>query len=86
MKAKDGTLLSKGEDKLARWAEYFKEVLNRPEPNSAAATEKPSHFLPIDTCDFTEEEVRKAILTLTDRKSPRMNGISTEGKALSRGC
>ena len=29
-KAKDGSLLSKGEDKLARWAEHFKKVLNRP--------------------------------------------------------
>ena len=26
--AKGGTLLSKGEDKLVRWAEHFKEVLN----------------------------------------------------------
>ena len=57
VKAKDGTLLSKGEDKLARWAEHFKEVLNRPEPASPAVTDEPSHLLPIDTSDFTEDEV-----------------------------
>ena len=57
VKAKDGTLLSKGEDKLARWAEHFKEVLNRQEPASPAVTDEPSHLLPIDTSDFTEDEV-----------------------------
>ena len=49
VKAKDGTLLSKGKDKLARWTEHFKEVLNRPEPPVAAETEDPPYQLPIDT-------------------------------------
>ena len=57
VKAKDGTLLSKRDDKLARWAEHFKEVLNRPEPASPAVTDEPSYLLPTDTSDFTEELV-----------------------------
>ena len=56
-KAKDGTLLSEGEDKLVRWAEHFKEVLNRQEPASPVVTDEPSYLLPTDTSDFTEELV-----------------------------
>ena len=78
VKAKDGTLLSKGEDKLARWGEHFKEVLNRPEPPQPAETEDPPHQLPINTDDFTEEEVRKAIKTLKNNKSPGFDGITAE--------
>ena len=32
IKFEDGKLLSKGEDKLARWAVHFQEVLNHPGP------------------------------------------------------
>ena len=78
VKAKDGTLLSKGEDKLARWAEHFKEVLNRPESASPAVTDELSHLLPIDTSDFTEDEVRKTIENLKNNKSPGMDDITAE--------
>ena len=78
VKAKDGSLLSEGEDKLVRWAEHFKEVLNRPEPASPAVTDEQSHLLPIDTSDFTEDEVRKTIENLKNNKSPGMDGITTE--------
>ena len=76
--AKDGTLLSKGEDKLVRWAEHFKKVLNRPEPASPAVTDEPSHLLPIDTSDFTEYEVRKAIENLKNNKTPGTDSITAE--------
>ena len=77
VKAIDGTLLSKGDDKLTRWAEHFKEVLNRPEPASPAVTDEPSHLLPIDTSDFTEDEVRQATEN-PKNKSPGMDGITAE--------
>ena len=77
-KAKDSSLLSKGEDKLARWAEHFKEVLNQPEPASPRVTDEPSHLLPIDTSDFTEDEVRKATENLKKNKPPGMDGITAE--------
>ncbi|CAH1239030.1 Hypp5694 [Branchiostoma lanceolatum] len=79
VKAKDGTLLSKGEDKLARWAEHFEEVLNRPDPTSPPTVfDEPPHPLPIDTSDFTEAEVQEAIKTLKNNKSPGMDGITAE--------
>ena len=76
--AKDGTLLSQGEDKLARWAEHFSEVLNRPAPTIPAQVEESTNTLPIDTEQFTEEEVRAAIRSLKNYKSPGMDGISPE--------
>ena len=78
IKAKDGTLLSSGEEKLARWAEHFSEVLNRPEPATPAQPEDPVSTLPINTDDFSEEEVRKAIQMLKNNKSPGMDGITSE--------
>ena len=86
VKAIDGTLLSKGDDKLTRWAEHFKEVLNRPEPASPAVADEPSHCLPIDTSDFTEVAVRKAIENLKNNKSPGMDGITAEMLKAGGGC
>ncbi|KAI8508065.1 hypothetical protein Bbelb_143050 [Branchiostoma belcheri] len=70
--------VERGEDKHARWAEHFKEVLNRPDPTSPAVTDPPSHLLPIDTSDFTEPEIHEAIKNLKNNKSPGMDGITAE--------
>ena len=72
IKAKDGSLISKEEGKLERWAELFKEVLNRPAPNTPAQTVNSRNVLPMDTQEFTEDEVRKAIATVKTNKSPEM--------------
>ena len=37
---KEGKVLSKDEDQLNRWAEHFKETLNRPDPDEEALVEK----------------------------------------------
>ena len=78
IKAKGGSLISKGEDKLERWAEHFKEVLNRLASNTPAQTDNSQNVRPIDTEEFTEDEVRKAIATLKTNKSPGMDRITAE--------
>ena len=78
MKAKDGMLLSKGKDRLVRWAKHFREALNRPEPASPAQTEEPPHMLPIITDNFSVDETRRAIMSLNNNKSPGFNGITAE--------
>ena len=78
IKAKDGCLISKGEDKLERWAEHFEEVLNRPVSNTPAQTVSSHDVLLIDTEEFTEDEVRKAIATGKKNETPGMDGITTE--------
>ncbi|CAH1244317.1 Hypp7258 [Branchiostoma lanceolatum] len=79
IKANEGSLLSREDDKLNRWAEYFEEVLNRLSPTSAAVTSDPQQSLYINTGYFTEEESRNAIEVLKNNKSPGMeDGITAE--------
>lgn len=33
---KEGTMLTKQEDQMKRWAEHFKDLLNRPKPSEPA--------------------------------------------------
>ena len=47
VKDKDGNVLAKQEEQLARWAEHFKEVLNREEP--------------AETLDFDAEDQQQTI-------------------------
>ena len=70
-------MLSNGKDKLARWAEHFCEVLNRPAPAIPAQVKDPWDPLSINTEKFTMEEVRKSIKTPKNRTS-NMDGFSTE--------
>lgn len=56
-----GTLLAKGKDKLARWAEQLQEVLNGPEPTSPAITLDPDELPPSNTKKVKGEEVKSAI-------------------------
>ena len=78
IKSKDGRVLSKGEEKLARWAEHFKEVLNRPQPDTPAEPCEPTNILPIETDIFTKKEARKAISMMKNNKAPGMDGIAAE--------
>ena len=41
VKDKDGKVLTKEQDQLDRWAEHFRETLNRPDPDVEAALEVP---------------------------------------------
>ena len=58
-KQKMAYLLSHGKDKVARWAEHFCEVLNRPAPAIPAQVEDPGDTLPINTEKFTEERLER---------------------------
>ena len=53
VKAKDGNLLTKEDEKLERWAEHFKEILDRPEQPQPAVTEARMEDLPISIYDFS---------------------------------
>ena len=79
IKAKDGTLLSGGEDKVSRWAaEHFNEVFNSPASTISIQVKDPLDTIPISTEKFTEAEIRKAIKALKNKQSPCMDGISAE--------
>ncbi len=65
--------------KLKRWAEHFKEVLNRPEP-----TETPTlnvtfgEMMDIHLEPPTKDEITKAILKLKNNKAPGIDNLNGE--------
>ena len=80
VKSKDGRMLLTEEEQNARWMEHFKEVLNQPEStieldmdNSDASEE-----LEVNMTDITDEEVTRAINSLTNNKAPGIDEISAE--------
>ena len=49
VKDKNGNLISSEEDQRARWAEHFKETLNRPAPQTPPTIPPPTELLRINT-------------------------------------
>lgn len=80
--AKDGSVLPTKEEQLARWRQYYEELLNKPPPNpppslddlAEAALPDPS----INIDPPTTEEIRKAVLKLKNGKAPGLDGIPPE--------
>ena len=77
-KAKGSSLLSNGEDKLARWAKHFCKALNRLAPAIPVQVEDLQDTLPINTEMFMEEEIRKAMNTCKNNRAPCIDRISIE--------
>ena len=78
LKNKDGSNISTEEERIARWEEHFREVLNRPEPEVTANIEKSNTFLDIDVSPPSELEVRASIRNLKNGKACGIDGISAE--------
>lgn len=78
IKDSTGKLLTSKNDQVARWAEYFKLLLNQPPPAEKA------YVLPADTdldisCELpTEEEIAKAIRSLHPRKAAGPDNVPPE--------
>ena len=69
---------------LKRWTEYFKDLYNykiRPDNNLLKPNKINSNE---DSLPILESEVRNAILTLKNGKSPGPDNIPSEEKALSK--
>ena len=63
---------------MKRWAEYFKELLNRPAPLNAAGIQPAKEILLVNSAKPIKDEVRKAIRTLKNWKSAGPDGILME--------
>ena len=61
IKDKHGNMLTKQEDQLKRWGEYFKELLNRPPPPGSIAISEAELMLDVNTKKPSKEEIAKAI-------------------------
>ena len=61
VKDRNGQVLMKSEEQLRRWAEHFKETLNRPDPEEEAIIEDTEFRIEMKRGRITQEEIREAI-------------------------
>nr|KAG5686685.1 hypothetical protein BaRGS_013584 [Batillaria attramentaria] len=68
VKDKNGQIITKEEDQRTRWAEHFKETLNRPPPPVPPDIPPAAQLLDISTNPPTKTEIIKAIKSLKSGK------------------
>ena len=78
VKDKSGKPLTTTDDQLKRWAEHFRELLNRPTPEEPPDIPPAETELPINCGQPSFEEIRKAIKTLRNGKAAGPDGIPAE--------
>nr|KAG5701327.1 hypothetical protein BaRGS_006101 [Batillaria attramentaria] len=71
VKDKNGQIITKEEDQRTRWAEHFKETLNRPPPPVPPDIPPTAQLLDISTNPPTKTEIIKAIKSLKSGKAGR---------------
>nr|KAG5686712.1 hypothetical protein BaRGS_020238 [Batillaria attramentaria] len=78
VKDKNGQIITKEEDRRTRWAEHFKETLNRPPPPVPPDIPPAAQLLDISTNPPTKTEIIKAIKSLKSGKAADPDGIPPE--------
>ena len=77
VKDKNGYLLSSEGDRRARWAEHFKETLNRLAPQTASTIPPPTELLGINTNPPSRTVISRAIKSLKTGKAAGPDRIRT---------
>lgn len=79
IKSKDGNSLFTEKDKNERWTEYFKQLLNKPQP-AGRLQRREEHTLPLDLNmkQISTNEVQQAIQSLKNNKSAGLDSIQAE--------
>lgn len=78
IKDKHGTPLTTTEEQLRRWAEHFKELLNQPAPDAPPDVSPAEVDLPINCDKPTKVEIKKAIMSLKNRKAAGPDEVPAE--------
>nr|KAG5686071.1 hypothetical protein BaRGS_030686 [Batillaria attramentaria] len=78
VKDKNGHPLTTTEEQLKRWAEHFRELLNRPIPETPPDIPPAETELPINCDKPSKAEIRKAIITLRNGKAAGPDEIPAE--------
>ena len=78
VKDKNGNTISDADGQRARWAEHFKETLNRPPPPTPPDIPPPTELLDININPPTKAEITKAIKSLKSGKAAGPDGIPPE--------
>ena len=75
---KQGKLLTDETEQNARWAEHFKEILNREPPTEEAIISDNQTELDINIEPPTKGEIVNAINSLKNNKAPGVDNLNTE--------
>ena len=78
IKDKHGNTLTKQEDQLRRWGEYFEELLNRPPSPIPLAIPKAKLMFDVNTTKPSMEEIAKAIRDQKNGNASGLDGFSVE--------
>ena len=78
VKDTNGNIISGEKEQRKRWAEHFRETLNRPAPSAIPDIPPPSERLDINTNPPTKIEIAKAIKALKSGKAAGPDGIPPE--------
>jgi len=78
VKDKDGNVLMKAEDQLNRWAEHFKEILNRPNPEEEAIIADTDFTLEMKRGRITQEEIKIAIQQTKSNRAPGEDRVTAD--------
>ena len=75
VRAKSGEVLSDQEEQRKRWAEHFRELLNRPLPSEMPEIEPADTPLQVNENRPSKVEIKKAIRHLKNGRAAGPNGI-----------
>ncbi|CAG2234844.1 unnamed protein product [Mytilus edulis] len=78
VKDKNGKVLTTFEEQIARWAKYFKELLNRPPPANTPVINKSDEELHINLNLPTKVEIKQAVKQLKSGKAAGPDNIPPE--------
>ena len=74
----DGKVITSERDQVERWAEHFRAVLNRQDPDTITEIPEALEDIDVRVDPPTQEEIRRAIETLKNGKAPGEDGICVE--------
>ncbi|KAL1250998.1 hypothetical protein QQF64_018794 [Cirrhinus molitorella] len=78
IKDKEGKLLTSQAEQDVRWAEHFREVLNREPPEEGADIQESEIDLDVNVEPPTKEEIITAIKKLKNNKAPGQDNLNAE--------
>ncbi|GFS23321.1 hypothetical protein ElyMa_005130400 [Elysia marginata] len=77
VKDKNGKVITREKDQHSRWAEHFKEILNRPDQEQSADVERSARELEMKREPITSKEIEKAIRDTKSNRTPGEYNITT---------